>query len=121
VVYFYPRDGTAGCTAQACAFRDAFQDLTDAGAKVIGISSDKESTHSSFAMKYNLPYILLSDTKDKARKLFEVPRSLGLLPGRVTYVLDENGIIRLIFNSQIKVEDHVTKTLEFIRTHQSRI
>lgn len=117
IVYFYPRDGTPGCTAQACSFRDAYQDFTDTGAQVVGISSDKATTHNSFAGRYGLPFILLSDQDGKARKLFGVPKSMGLLPGRVTYVIDKDGIVRLIFNSQMKTQEHVDRTLEFIRSH----
>jgi peroxiredoxin Q/BCP len=114
VVYFYPRDGTAGCTAQACSFRDAYQDLSDEGATVIGISSDTSNSHSSFAEKYNLPFILLSDKEGKAREEFGVPKSLGLLPGRVTYLIDNKKVVRLVFNSQTRATEHVKKVLEYI-------
>ena len=117
VVYFYPKDGTSGCTAQACTFRDAYQDFTDAGAQVIGISSDKSSNHSTFASRYQLPFILLSDEKGEAKELFGVPKSLGFLPGRVTYLIDRMGIIRMVFNSQTKIREHIERTLQYIRSH----
>ena len=118
VVYFYPKDETPGCTAQACTFRDSYEDLSDAGATVVGISSDSVESHRDFASHHNLPFILLSDSEGEARKAFGVPRSMGLLPGRVTYVIDRDGIVRMIFNSQIRAADHVKKVLNFIRSDQ---
>jgi peroxiredoxin Q/BCP len=114
VIYFYPKDETPGCTAQACTFRDHYEDLTDAGATVVGISSDSVESHGNFALHHNLPFILLSDTEGEARKAFGVPRSMGLLPGRVTYVIDREGIVRMIFNSQMRAAEHVKKVLDFI-------
>lgn len=116
VIYFYPHDDTPGCTAQACSFRDLYQDLKDAGAEVVGISSDTATSHRKFAEKHRLPFTLLSDVGGKVRGMFGVPRSLGLLPGRVTYVVDPAGTILYIFNSQIRAEEHVRKALEFIRS-----
>jgi len=121
IVYFYPRDGTPVCTAQACGFRDVTKELSENGAKVIGISSDKVSTHGSFARKYELSFILLSDEKGEARKRFGVPNRLGLLPGRVTFVIDEQGVIRMVFDSLLRGEEHVTKSLEFIRSQTPRL
>src|SRR5690554_6374663 len=87
VVYFYPKDETAGCTKQACSFRDAYTDFTAAGALVVGISSDDEESYKAFAENHNLPFILLAYTDKKVRKAFGVPTNLlGLIPGRVTYV-----------------------------------
>ena len=115
VLYFYPKDDTAGCTAQACSFRDSYQDFQDLGAEVIGISSDSEESHKKFAKSYKLPFILLSDTNKKVRTLFGVPTSMfGLLPGRVTYVIDENGIVRLLFDSMMP-NNHMNKALEFLK------
>jgi peroxiredoxin Q/BCP len=115
VIYFYPKDNTTGCTAQACAFRDQYQDFKEAGAEVVGISSDHEEQHLGFMKNYSLPFILLSDEKGEVRKLFGVPKTLGFIPGRVTYVLDEMGIVKYIFNSQTKVTQHVARSLEIIK------
>ena len=94
VVYFYPKDNTSQCTAQACSFRDKYEDFKDLGAEVIGISSDGLASHEKFQKQYKLPFILLSDEDKKIQKLFGVPKALfGMLPGRVTYVADKNGII----------------------------
>jgi peroxiredoxin Q/BCP len=115
VIYFYPKDETAGCTKQACAFRDHYQDFVDAGAEVIGISSDSEESHGSFADHHNLPFILLSDKKNEVRSQFGVPADLlGLLPGRVTYIIDKQGIIRHIFNSQMRIDKHIAESLHII-------
>jgi peroxiredoxin Q/BCP len=113
VIYFYPKDDTPGCTKEACAFRDNFEDFTDAGITVFGISADGEASHLAFKEKYRLPFSLLSDTGNKVRKQWKVPTDLfGLLPGRVTYAIDETGKIKHIFKSQMKVEQHVKEALQ---------
>jgi len=90
VIYFYPKYETAGCTKQACAFRDHYQDFKDAGAEVIGISSDSEESHGSFADHHNLPFILLSDKGGKLRDQLGVPTDLpGFLLGRIAYIVDK--------------------------------
>lgn len=115
VIYFYPKNNTPGCNAQACSFRDQYEDFTDIGATVIGISGDSQSSHEKFTQKFNLPFTLLSDYDKKLRSLFDVPTGLfGLLPGRVTYVADKEGIIRMIFDSQMATK-HIPKALEAIK------
>jgi len=117
VIYFYPKDDTPGCTKEACSFRDQFEDFTDLGAEVIGISSDSVKKHKNFAEKHRLPYTLLSDENKKVRKAFGVPADfLGLLPGRVTYIVDKKGIVRHVFNSQFNAEKHVSEALEVLRS-----
>jgi len=116
VIYFYPKDDTPGCTKEACSFRDEFEAFTDLNVKVIGISSDDVASHKNFSEKYNLPFTLLADTKKKVRELFGVPNSLlGLIPGRVTYVINKNGIIIHIFNSQFGAEKHITEALTILK------
>ena len=107
VLYFYPKDDTPGCTAESCAFRDSYEDFKDLGAEVIGISSDSSASHTKFAAKYSLPFVLLSDKGGKVRKSFGVPTTFGLLPGRVTYVIDKEGIVRKVFNSQFNPKKHI--------------
>ena len=115
VIYFYPKDNTPGCTAEACSFRDQYEDFTDLGAEVIGISSDSVASHQKFTKQYKLPFILLSDHDKKIRTLFGVkPNLFGLLPGRVTYVVDKNGIIQMIFDSMMATK-HIPKALEAIK------
>ena len=115
VIYFYPKDNTPGCTTQACSFRDQYQDFQDLGAEVIGISGDTEDSHDKFAQKHNLPFILLSDSKKKIRNIFGVPTHFfGLLPGRVTYIIDKEGKIVSVFNS-IKANIHIEHALEMLK------
>ena len=114
VLYFYPKDNTAGCTAEACSFRDSYEVFQEAGAEVIGISSDSEKTHQQFANKNKLPFILLSDLGGVVRKFYGVPSTFGLLPGRVTYIIDKKGIVRHIFSSQFAPQMHVTEALKVL-------
>jgi len=114
VVYFYPKDDTPGCTKEACTFRDQYTDFTDAGAEVLGISSDSPASHRAFAAKHELPFTLLSDADGKVREAFGVPATLGLLPGRVTYVIDKQGVIRHAFNSQLSPARHVAEALQVL-------
>ena len=115
VLYFYPKDNTPGCTAQACSFRDQYEDFIDLGAEVIGVSSDSVAAHQKFTKQYNLPFILLSDSNKKIRNLFGVPSGMfGLLPGRVTYVINKEGIIVMVFDSMLATK-HISKALEAIK------
>lgn len=115
VIYFYPKDDTPGCTAEACSFRDQYEDFKDLGAEVIGISSDSMASHQKFSKQHQLPFILLSDPDKKIRRLFGVPSDLlGLLPGRVTYVADRNGIVTMIFDSMMATK-HIPKALEALK------
>lgn len=115
VIYFYPKDNTPGCTTQACSFRDQYEDFKDLGAEVIGISSDSIDSHEKFSKQFKLPFILLSDADKKIKNLFGVKSNLfGLIPGRVTYVADQNGIIQLIFDSMMAT-NHIPKALEAVR------
>ena len=119
VLYFYPKDDTRGCTAQACSFRDQYEVFKENGAEVVGISSDGLASHQEFTRKYELPFTLLTDQNGLVRKMYKVPRTLGLIPGRVTYVIDREGIIRYAFNSQIKPLEHVAGALACIRELQA--
>lgn len=115
VLYFYPKDDSPGCTAQACSFRDAYEEWLEVGAEVIGVSGDTLEQHKKFAKKHNLPFTLLADTNNKLRKQMGVPTNLfGLIPGRVTYVIDNQGVVKGLFNSQLDVKGHVKKALEII-------
>jgi peroxiredoxin Q/BCP len=106
VLFFYPKDDTPGCTAEACAFRDSYGDLQAMGAEVWGVSGDDAASHQRFANRHNLPYPLLVDQGNQLRKAFGVPGVLGLLPGRVTYVIDGDGLIRHVFNNLLDGAAH---------------
>lgn len=100
ILYFYPRDDTPGCTAEACGFRDRHAVFAEADAEVVGVSRDSVESHLRFAAKYGLPFTLLSDPDGRVHRLYGVPRAmLGLLPGRVTYVIDRAGIVRTVFGA----------------------
>lgn len=119
VLFFYPKDDTSGCTAEACAFRDAYDDFQQAGASVVGISSQGTASKKAFATKNRLPFTLVSDDGGKVRKAFGVKASLlGLLDGRETYVIDKNGVVQHAFNSQINVGQHVPEALGVLKTLQ---
>jgi thioredoxin-dependent peroxiredoxin len=115
VVYFYPADDTPGCTAESCSFRDSHEDFVEAGAVVIGISGDSAESHRSFADKHRLPFTLLADEDGAARRAFGVTRSFGVLPGRVTYVIDPDGVIQKVFASQFRPKKHMAEALAAIR------
>ena len=117
VIYFYPKDDTPGCTKEACSFRDSYEDFKNFDCEVIGISSDDEQKHAAFASRHKLPFILLSDKDKVARKLFGVPGNLfGLIPGRVTYIIGLDGIVKGIYNSQTNPLGHIEKALELIKS-----
>ena len=116
VLYFYPKDNTPGCTAEAKAFRDSYEAFREMGAEVVGISSDSVDSHADFAARCDLPFTLLSDPGGKVRKLYGVPSSFGLLPGRVTYVIDTKGVVRHIFNSQKNATKHVDEAIVALKS-----
>jgi peroxiredoxin Q/BCP len=116
VLFFYPKDDTPGCTKQACAFRDDYDGFGKLDAEVMGISSDSVESHRGFAAKHGLPFTLLSDEKGNVRRLYGVPTSLGLFPGRVTYVIDKEGVVRHLFSSQLGVEKHVEEALRALHS-----
>ena len=112
VIYFYPKDDSPGCTKEACSFRDQYEIFKEADAEIIGISSDNVESHKRFAEKYHLPYVLLSDSGNHVRTLFGVPTNLfGLLAGRVTYVVNRQGVVIHIFNSQLEAKKHIEESM----------
>ncbi len=115
VLFFYPKDDTPGCTMEACAFRDSYADLRALGAEVWGVSSDAAASHQRFAAKHQLPFPLLIDRGNALRKAFGVPSVLGLLPGRVTYVIDGDGVIRHVFNNLLDGPAHRREAIAALR------
>ena len=120
VIYFYPKNETRGCTAEACAFRDQFEDFTSIGAKVIGISRDSVNSHKRFIKNRRLPFLLLSDSKKVAETKFGVPSALfGLIPGRVTFVFDSKGKVIHTFNSATNPVKHIRMALDSLKRNQN--
>ena len=116
VIYFYPKDDSPGCTAEACSFQDQFEVFKEADALIIGISGQSVQSHKEFAIKHRLTFTLLSDERNKIRKQFGVPTNfLGLIPGRVTYIADKTGKVIFIFNSQTNATKHVDEALRILK------
>ena len=115
VVYFYPRDGTPICTRQACRFRDAYEEFLDAGAVVIGISGDTPERHQAFGQMHCLPFHLVSDADGAIRQAYGVRKRFGFLPDRVTYLVDKEGIVRLVFGAAFSAQRHVDEALRVLK------
>ena len=119
VVYFYPKDNTPGCTRQACAFRDSFEQYKALDIPVIGISKDSESSHTKFASKHELPFILLADPDLKAIRAYDVWQekklygkvSMGVV--RTTYLIGADGIIEKVWK-KVKPDTNAGEILEYI-------
>ena len=115
VLFFYPKDFSPGCTTQACSFRDSYEDFTDRGAVVVGVSSDSVESHKKFLDTYLLPFTLLSDPKGEVRSLYGATKAFGLLPGRYTFIIDKNGVVRHIFTSETNMKKHIDESLKVLR------
>jgi thioredoxin-dependent peroxiredoxin len=115
VLFFYPKDNTPGCTVEACTFRDHYDAFAEAGADVVGVSSDSEASHAGFASKHKLPMTLVSDAGGKVRALYDVRPTLGLFPGRATFVIDRSGTIVHVFVSALRVKTHVEQALAVVK------
>lgn len=121
VLYFYPKDDSPGCTKEACAFRDNYEIFKDMGAEVIGVSSDSIEKHQEFMEKHHLPFVLLSDTNGTLRRAWGVRATLGLIPGRVTYIIDRKGVIRYFFSSQFQASKHIDKALNVLKNLEKNV
>jgi len=113
-LYFYPKDATPGCTLEARSFRDAYDVFTAADTEVIGVSADSVKSHERFAANERLPFLLLSDRDGMVRELYGVERTLGILPGRVTYVIGRGGVVRHVYSSQLRATQHSREALQAI-------
>ncbi len=118
VLYFYPKDNTPGCTTEAKAFRDSHEVFKEMGAEVLGVSSDSVDSHRDFAAKCDLPFTILSDDGGRVRKLYGVPTSMGVIPGRVTYIIDGRGVVRHVFSSQMNPAKHVEEAVRVLQEIQ---
>lgn len=116
VLFFFPKAETPVCTAEACAFRDNYEAFVDVGAEVLGVSSDTGATQQRFAGQHRLPFRLLSDAGGELRARYGVAKTLGLFPGRVTYVIDRAGIVRYVFSSQLQVARHVEEAIRVLKS-----
>ena len=118
VLFFYPKDETTVCTKEACTFRDSYQSFQDLGAEVIGVSGDNKESHEEFANHHKLPFHLISDGDGSLRKLYHVSSAFGMgfVPGRVTFVIDKEGTIRLVFNNMLDGPKHVSEALDTLRS-----
>jgi len=114
VIYFYPKDFTSGCTMEAHAFREMYEAFQKEGAEVFGISSDDAESHKKFVIEHELPFTLLSDENNKVREMFGA-FGVGHTLGRVTYVVDKKGIVRMIFSSQLQPKKHVDESIRKVR------
>jgi peroxiredoxin Q/BCP len=115
VLFFYPKDYSPICTAEACSFRDSYELFSESGAEVIGISADSSRSHQRFAAGLRLPFSLLSDPGGRVRRLYGVSQTWGILPGRATFVIDREGVIRHVFSSQFRPGKHVAEALAVLR------
>jgi len=115
VLYFYPKDETPGCTAQACSFRDQYDVFTQAGAQVVGVSADSVQSHKEFIAHHRLPFTLVSDPGGRVAEQYDVAKTLGLFPGRVTFVIDRQGIVRHSFHALLRATSHVDDALAVVR------
>ncbi len=116
VLYFYPKDGTPGCTKEACSFRDNFKSIQDLNAEVVGISADSIDSHNKFRSSNSLPFILVTDSTGDVRRAYGVPTMLGKWPARVTFIIDRQGIVRHVFNSLMCEEMHVTEAIKTLKS-----
>ena len=115
VLYFYPKDESPGCTREACSFRDSYDVFTELGAEVLGVSSQSVESHKSFATHHGLPFLLLSDADGKVRQFYGVPATMGVIPGRVTFIIDKKGVVRHVFSSQFQPEKHIEEALRILK------
>ena len=120
VLYFYPKDDTTGCTAEACGFRDSFPDYGKTGATVVGISRDSVASHDKFKKKYQLPFALGSDTEGKVTEAYGVwveksmygRKYMGI--ERCTVLVDKAGVVRNVWH-KVKVPGHVGEVLKAVQ------
>ncbi|MDG6991167.1 MAG: peroxiredoxin [Nitrososphaerota archaeon] len=114
VLYFYPKDFTMGCTTETKAFGESYDGILEMGAEIIGISSDSAESHSGFAKECGARFPLLADEEGKVRAEYGA-KSMGLIPGRVTFVIDKKGVVRHTFSSQLRPKQHITEAIEALK------
>lgn len=115
VLYFYPADFTKVCTMEAVAFRQMHERFQEAGAEVIGVSSDDVGTHKEFAAEHELTFTLLSDEKEVLRKAFGA-YGIGGTPARTTYVIDRDWRIRMVYSSPLRSKEHAEEAMRAVQS-----
>lgn len=115
IIYFYPKDFTPGCTAEACEFRDKFEDFRDLSIPILGISKDDIDSHEKFKKTYKLPFDLLSDSSGKVCKAYDALIPLIKMPKRITYLLNEDHEIVAVFSEMFEAKKHIEKMLKSIK------
>jgi peroxiredoxin Q/BCP len=115
VLYFYPKDFTPICTEEACIFRDAYEEIRELGAEIVGVSIDGAETHRQFAARYQLPFPLLADPDKSILKAYGALLAFGLFTSRVTFVIDKRGIIRGAFAHQLSARKHLEDVRKALR------
>ena len=115
ILFFYPMNESPICSREAEAFRDKNEALKELDAEVIGISSQSVESHKSFAHHHSLPFTLLSDADNAVRKLYTVKTTLGVIPGRATFVIDKKGVIKFIYSSQFQPAKHAEEALRALK------
>lgn len=118
VLFFYPMDESPGCTMQACGFRDHYDEFVASGAEVVAINSGRVASHERFADHHSLPFPVLSDAGNRVRRRYGA--FTGPIPGRVTYLLDENGVVRDMFSSMFRPLEHIRRALEWIGSERTQ-
>ena len=118
VLFFYPKDDTPGCTIEVCGFRDKYDLFKILGAEVWGVSNGESKSHLEFATKNKLQYPLLCDINNVLREKFGVPKKLGFIEGRVTYIIDSNGIIIHIFEDLLNGPAHIKEAIRALKILQ---
>ena len=121
VIFFYPKDDSPGCTLQSCSFRDQYEQFTEKGILLYGVSTDSTSSHRKFKKKYNLQYSLLSDKSGKLAKSLKLKKNFGFLNARVTFVINPEGYITYSYTSQLGVSGHVKKVLKAIKMVENTV
>ena len=119
VLYFYPKDGSAGCTKQACDFRDSYASIRAYDAVIVGISRDSLDSHRSFKERHSLSFPIASDVDASIHDLYEVRAKIGFVRPRITYVIDKAGTIRAAFRHDIAIGRHLPDTIAALESIQA--
>lgn len=118
IIYFYPKDFTSGCTAEACSFRDGFEELRDLDIAVFGISRDSIESHEKFKAKHQLPFELLSDEKGNVCKAYDALIPIVKIPKRITYLIDSEGKIKASYSDMFDGKSHLKQMITEVQSNK---